>query len=95
MKTKLCVCVLALIVATPLMACDTAKAQKKQTAKVKASTGIVEKRAITGTYIKREVRRNGQITDGPNLVTVIDQESIRNSGATDVRQLLLRRGGFH
>ncbi len=47
---------------------------------------------LTGSYIKRDVRRNCVVTDGPTSVYVIDSEAIRNSGAYDLSQLLLRRG---
>jgi hypothetical protein len=51
-----------------------------------------EQVVLTGSYIKREVRRRGMITDGPYNVTVIDSDMIRNSGASDLHQLLVRRG---
>jgi hypothetical protein len=51
-----------------------------------------EKVALTGSYLKRDIRRSGYITDGPQNVVVIDSEMIRNSGAGDIRQLLVRRG---
>ncbi len=54
-----------------------------------------EKVALTGSYIKRDVRRNGQITDGPSPVAVIDNKTIQNSGAADLRQLLNRQGVSH
>jgi len=50
---------------------------------------------LTGSYIKRTIRRNGQITDGPHQVVVIDQKAIRDSGAADLRQLLNRQGAGH
>jgi uncharacterized protein YdeI (BOF family) len=50
---------------------------------------------VTGSYIKRTIRRNGQITDGPYQVVVIDQKAIRDSGASDLRQLLNRQGAGH
>src|SRR5512140_2665960 len=43
---------------------------------------------LTGSYIKRDVKRSGMITDGPSQVLVIDDRMIRNSGASDLRQLL-------
>lgn len=48
--------------------------------------------ALTGSYIKRDIRRSGFITDGANNVAVLDSEMIRKSGATDLSQLLLRSG---
>lgn len=47
--------------------------------------------AITGSYIKREVRQAGQITNGPYQVVVYDSESIRRSGASDLADFLKRR----
>ena len=47
---------------------------------------------LTGSYIKRTVIRNGQITDGPYQVVVIDQKAIANSGASSLKQLLVRQG---
>ena len=47
---------------------------------------------LTGSYIKREIRRNGQITDGPNQVIVIDRATIEGSGASDLKQLLVHQG---
>lgn len=47
---------------------------------------------VTGSYIKRDVKRNGMITDGPNHVLVIDERMIRNSGSLDLRQLLTHYG---
>jgi hypothetical protein len=48
--------------------------------------------ALTGSYIKRDIKRNGIVTDGPNPVVVLDSDAIRNSGASDVRELLVFRG---
>ena len=47
---------------------------------------------LTGSYLKRNLRKNGLITDGPNQVLVIDHKTIENSGASDLRQLLMRKG---
>jgi hypothetical protein len=47
---------------------------------------------VTGSHIKRDVRRNGLVTDGPNPVYVLDSKAIRDSGAADLRQLLVRNG---
>jgi hypothetical protein len=67
-----------------------AKVQKiKKT--VKPAPGH-EQVALTGSYIKRDVRRNGVVTDGPDRVYVLDSEAIRNSGAADLRELLVLRG---
>jgi hypothetical protein len=48
--------------------------------------------ALTGSYIKRNARRNGIVTDGPNPLVVLDNEAIRNTGAADLRELLIFRG---
>ena len=50
------------------------------------------KMALTGSYIKQNVRRNGIVTDGSNPVVVLDSEAIRNSGAADLREALIFRG---
>ena len=47
---------------------------------------------LTGSFIKRDVRRNGVVTDGPLAVYVIDNKAIRNSGATTLGELLSRKG---
>ena len=65
-------------VAKPAAAANTA-AQKEST-------------ALTGSFIKRDVRRSGLITDGPNAVYVLDERSIRTSGASDLSQVLITRG---
>ena len=46
---------------------------------------------LTGSYIKRSVRQNGRITDGPFQVIVIDRAMIERSGAQDLRQLLVQQ----
>ncbi|HWW02129.1 MAG TPA: hypothetical protein VNZ64_20685 [Candidatus Acidoferrum sp.] len=74
--------------ATTTPAAEPAKASPAQT-----QAPLKEKKVeITGSYVKREVRRNGQITDGMNPVLVIDSKSIQTSGASDLRQLLVRQG---
>ncbi len=47
---------------------------------------------LTGSNIKQKVRRNGWITDGANNVQVIDRSMIQNSGASDLKQVLIRTG---
>ena len=51
-----------------------------------------ERVALTGSYIKQDIHRNGIVTDSANPVVVLDNEMIRNSGAADLRQLLVLRG---
>ena len=46
---------------------------------------------LTGSYIKRAVRQDGLITDGPSQVVVIDRAMIERSGAQDLRQLLVQQ----
>jgi hypothetical protein len=47
---------------------------------------------VTGSHLKRNIRQEGVIAVGPNPVFIIDNDSIRNSGATDLSQLLTHRG---
>jgi hypothetical protein len=51
-----------------------------------------EKVTPTGSYIKRTVHRNGRITDGMNQLIVLDHRTIEDSGASDLKQLLIRQG---
>jgi hypothetical protein len=48
--------------------------------------------ALTGSYIKRDVKRSGTITDGSSQVVVLDRDFIDQSGASDLKQVLIRRG---
>jgi hypothetical protein len=71
----------------------TAKAKAAPRGKAKTIQAETEKKAeVTGSYIKRKVNRNGQITDGPDPLYVIDNQTIQQSGAADLRQLLVRQG---
>ena len=47
----------------------------------------------TGTRLPQKVRKTGQITDGANCLTVIDQKTIAGSGAGSVAQVLRRVAG--
>jgi hypothetical protein len=62
----------------------------------KAKKGAAQKQEVllTGSNIKRQVRKDGQVTDGPNSLTIIDQKAIQRSGVADVRQVLLRQSSF-
>jgi hypothetical protein len=51
--------------------------------------------AMTGSYMKRSVRENGLVTDGPSPVVVLNSDAIRNSGAADLRELLVFKGLSH
>ena len=69
---------------------------KKQ--KQKPATTTTEKDKpiqVTGSYIPRKVKKSGLITDTPSPLYVIDSKTIRNSGASDLRQLLTRQGTNH
>jgi hypothetical protein len=91
-----------LAVAPAMMAADAAKAKddekatpavvvsaKQPETKADADQGKV---ALTGSYIKKDIHRNGVITDGANQVLVLDRKSIDESGASDLKQVLIRRG---
>ena len=61
----------------------------------KATTRIVEKKdgiLLTGSHLRRDVRRTGRITDGSSQVVVVDRQEIDRSGAGDLRQLLAHTG---
>ena len=62
------------------------KAQVQQAAQEQKSM------EITGSYIKRNIRRDGKITDGSSQVVVLDREMINRSGAADLKQVLIRQG---
>jgi hypothetical protein len=47
---------------------------------------------LTGSYLQQRVRRNGQITDGPSQLLVLDSDAIQRTGATDIKQALSRSG---
>ncbi len=101
MKTSSLALILALAFAatTGALAGEKAKAGQTRPAKAKvikkankAQHAASDKVLLTGSYIKQDIRRNGQITDGPNMLCVLDSKTIRNSGASDLRDLLLRYG---
>ncbi len=48
--------------------------------------------ALTGSYIRQPIRRAGVVTDGSSPVVVLDRKAIENSGAGDLRELLVMRG---
>jgi len=74
---------------------DTSKPTVTRTDKAAKPDKSSKRVALTGSYIKTDVRRNGIVTDGSNPVVVLDNEAIRNSGAADLRQLLVFRGVSH
>lgn len=63
-------------------------AVQKETPNVQTEKNV----ELTGSHIKRTVRRNGQITDGPSQVIVIDRATIERSGVRDLAQLLTQQG---
>jgi hypothetical protein len=68
-------------------------AAARETKNVKSSAPQKEQQvALTGSYIKRDIRRNGIVTDGPNPVYLLDRQSIEVSGGADLSQVLLRSG---
>ena len=62
--------------------------------KAKATAAPKQEVLLTGSNIKRQVRKDGQVTDGPNSLAIIDRKAIERSGAADVRQVLARQSGF-
>ena len=101
MKTSTWIALLTFLLSSgvgALAADKTAQAAPKQTAKAHAKRAKTRRNgrvALTGSYIKQDIHRNGVVTDGPNPVVVLDNEAIRNSGAADLRQLLVLRGVHH
>ena len=99
MKTMLLslVAMFCLASAWPVMAGDAAKdkkaaktaaTEKQKKDRKKRQQIRTEQVTLTGSNIPRDVRRNGQVTDGPNQVIVIDNATIANSGAADLGQVL-------
>lgn len=48
--------------------------------------------AYTGSHIVRRLQVNGQITDGPSQLIIIDSAAIKRSGANSVAQILSQSG---
>ena len=82
---------LAIGLSSTVLASETAK-PAKDPAVSKTVPPKQNDQLLTGSHVKQKVRRNGMVTDGANNVVVLDSETIRNSGASDLRQLLNRRG---
>jgi hypothetical protein len=59
-----------------------------------AQSGNSEKGAtqLTGSYLKQDITRNGEITNGKDNVRVLDREKIDRSGAADVNEFLRLQG---
>ena len=47
---------------------------------------------VTGSHLNRNVHHDGLVSDGPNLVYILDSETIANSGASTIHELLTRKG---
>jgi hypothetical protein len=94
MKTTSLVVALTLAVAaTSALAADQTKETKPaKTSKKSEVTKQDDSVLLTGSLIKQKVRRSGMVTDSANQVLVLNSETISNSGASDLRQLLTRRG---
>ena len=102
-KTLLIATLTVAFASSSSLASDKEKKDAKETkpvatavVKEKAKTGAAQKQEVvlTGSNIKRAVRKDGQVTDGPNSLTIIDQKAIQRSGVADVRQVLLRQSSF-
>src|SRR6266487_4589458 len=84
-----------LVGSVPLLGGEPEAGKKPQADAVLSKPGKKDKpvtTVLTGSYIKREIRQSGQITDGPYQVVVYDAETIRRSGAGDLADFLRRRG---
>jgi hypothetical protein len=77
------------LAADPVKGTDSKETKKAQAQPAKELPTQVD---LTGSYIRRTVRRNGKITDGPSQVVVLDREMIDRSGAGDLKQVLIRQG---
>ena len=94
MKTRTWIVLLLLVSGLSTLASEKPKhAAPKKPIKAKiVKSQKPEQDALTGSYIKRNIHRSGMVTDGPHPVYVVDNETIRNSGAADLRQLLVFKG---
>jgi len=78
---------------TGAFASEKTKAQPKQKTTSETKTKVPDTRQqYTGSYVRRDVRQSGHITDSAQALFVIDSKTIQNSGAADLRQLLVRQG---
>jgi len=50
---------------------------------------------VTGSYIPRDINRNGPTTDGANNLRIIDESEIERSGGADANQTLRQLGVTH
>jgi uncharacterized protein YdeI (BOF family) len=84
------------------LASDQTDAKKDKTTKsiaaektkpAQAKPACQEKKVLlTGSYIRQSFRKNERITDGINPVVVLDHDVIQRTGASDLKQLLVRQG---
>jgi len=65
---------------------------KKAKASQRSTTHLEKTVALTGSYIKKDVRRAGVVTNGADPLYVIDGNSIYASGGADLSQVLFRSG---
>jgi hypothetical protein len=91
MKTIPVMAVVALALAA--VSCSSVKTAQTQTKPTAYDEGSRSQRVpLTGSYIKQDIRKTGIVTDGANPVYVLDDQEIRNTGAGDLSELLIRRG---
>jgi hypothetical protein len=91
--TSFALAAVLMLCASSVLADETAKSDSASTPR-KESVAPKKKDSVplTGSYIKQKIRKNGVVTDGPSQVVVIDRNLIDQTGASDLRQLLVRRG---
>ena len=103
MKRSLLLMALAIALGAPLgaSAADHAKTskpakpavvEKAKTKKLKAIKKLHRQAAVTGSYIKRDYRQFGVITDGPSPLYILNATTIARSGGADLSQVLIRAG---
>jgi hypothetical protein len=69
------------------------KPSTSEQSKAKSEAPLKEDQVtLTGSYIKRDVRRNGVVTDGSSPLYVLDRKAIEMSGAANLSEVLIRRG---
>jgi hypothetical protein len=109
MKLTSAICILAVLLFSSVGALSAEKADAKATesrqaakAAAKAKKAAAKKHrkntehvALTGSYIKQDIHRNGVVTDSVSPVVVLDSDAIQSSGAADLREVLVRKGLNH
>jgi len=70
---------------------NASKAAEQKAPAVKTGT-VKETGVLTGSHLKSTYKRRGMMTDGHSQVVVLDRQTIENSGAADLRELLSRKG---